>query len=457
MAALALVLLAAGIVRLRPAWAGVARVTGVGPTPWPGKWLGGLAAAIVVPVVVYVAINLAKFGTPLSVPYDAQLQNLLDPHRRKVLAANDGSLFTLAAVPTQVLQLVRPDALRLDTTFPFVGAATFRPRVVGSLLFDQRDYTASLTAAMPGLVLLAVAGAVRVCRAGAAALRLPVIGAAVVLPVSWSFLYVAQRYASDCFPLLLLLAAAGLAAGLNRLERWSSSRRRTAVVAFAVVAAFGTWTGFAIALEYQRNLAPLVADDLRREYVSWQWDVADVLGVGHPGVQLVDALGDAGARDSLAVLGRCDAVYVSDGSEWRAAERTAGGGRYRLAVRFASAPRGSLEPILAIGEGPERFLLAVRHGADDTAVLTIPGRSSQGTRFTIDPGHPTVLDVVVDPELGELRVTRGRRVLLGAGYSGPDGDAVVGRDPSDPSARFRGRIERLPLPPELCREVTGAR
>jgi len=454
LATITLVLAVAAVARWRPGRGRLAEWCGVSDAiPRSRGWLGGLAAAVAVPTVVYVAINLAKFGTPLSVPYDAQLQNLLDPHRREVLAANGGSLFTLRAVPTQVLQLLRPDALRLHATFPFVGFPTTRPHVVGSLLFDQRDFTASLTAAAPALVVLGILGIVRVLRRGAGPLRLPVLGAAVVLPISWSFLYVAQRYASDVLPLLLLLALTGFWATLGWLDRRPVRARRAVVAAFGAVVALGAWTGVALALEYQRNLAPLVADGLRHQYVGWQLDVAEALGVGRPAVQRVDALGPVGARDSLAVLGDCDALYVSDGRAWRAVERTGDAGHFRLAVRFPAAEPGAREPLLVVGEGPDRWTIAVHSRADGKAILEIPGQAAQGTEFTATPGSTATLDVVMDPALDELRVLRDGRVLLGAGYEGDGTTVTIGADPDDPTARFRGRIRSLPVRPDLCRSL----
>lgn len=458
-ATLTLVLVVAAVARWRPTWAGVAGRLGLAePVVRNRGWLGGLAAAVAIPAAVYVAINLAKFGTPLNVPYDAQLQNLLDPHRRAVLAANGGSLFTLRAVPTQVLQLLRPDGLRLHATFPFVGAPTTRPSVVGSLRFDQLDFTASLTAAAPALVILAVVGIVRVLRSGGGPLRLPVLGAAVVLPVSWSFLYVAQRYASDVLPLLLLLALTGFWATVGWLDHRSAWARRAVVAGFAVVVAVGAWTGFALALEYQRNLAPLVPDGLRHQYVAWQWDVADALGVGHPGVRRVDRLGPVGPRDSLAVLGDCDAVYGSDGNEWRAVERTAAAGHFRLGVRFPETERGTRQPLVVVGDGPDRWTIEVQSLGAGRAVLAIPGRPAQGTAFSFTPGSESVLDVVMDPQLGELRVVRNGRVLLGAGYentvTGPT-PVTFGADPGDPAARFEGRIRDLPVQPTFCRSLSA--
>jgi len=73
--------------------------TGVPDDAAARRWIPGLAAGIAIPAVVYAAFNYAKFETFFSVPYDAQVESQLNPHRQAVLAANHDSLFTVKARP----------------------------------------------------------------------------------------------------------------------------------------------------------------------------------------------------------------------------------------------------------------------------------------------------------------------------------------------------------------------
>ena len=68
-------------------------------------------AALVIPVVLYCSINYAKFGSFFSVPWLAQLSRIL-PENAAMLQGNDGTWFGLKFVPHNLLQYVRPDAIR---------------------------------------------------------------------------------------------------------------------------------------------------------------------------------------------------------------------------------------------------------------------------------------------------------------------------------------------------------
>ena len=390
----------------------------------------GFAAAAIVPVGLYAVVNRAKFGSWFGVPIDRQAQNYVDPVRRAVLAANGGSLFTIEAIPTHVLSLLRPDAIRIRSTFPFVGVPTGRPTVIGGLRFDALDPTVSATAAMPLVCALAIVGVVLlVRRSGPAPVRPAVLGAAAVLPLTWSFLYVAQRYTIDLFPVLLLLAAVGFA-GLGfagAAGRLPTRAARTAVLlGFGTLVAVGAWTGIAVALEYQRSRSPLVDEPLRAQYLGWQRDVGRVLGTAPPPVTRSDRLPEPGPRDALHVVGDCAGLYVSDGDAWHAVERTPATGSHRITVRLAAAPRGAVVPVLRTGPGPGSVTVAVRHLGGDRVAVVVPERGWRSPAFTVTPGTALDLDVVLDPAVDQLRITRTGVDLLRGAYSGPVGPVGLG-------------------------------
>ena len=331
--ALGFVLLVVVLVSIWPRARRSTMWTGVPDGAAQKRWIPGLTAAIAIPSVVYAAFNYAKFETFFSVPYDAQVESQINPHRQDVLALNHNSLFTLKAIPSQLWQYFRPDAIRIHGTFPWVGGPTGFPTVIGDLLFDQREHTVSITAGMPLLVILAIVGLVALVRRPAlSVLRLSAIAALVVLPVSLSILFIAQRYASDLLPLLLLLAIPGLFTSITWLERLAVPWRRVVVAIGAVLVALGCWTGVAVALEYQRDLSSLVTIDVRRDYVDWQWSIANRLGFGAPPVLTGETLPAPMHRGTLFIVGACAGLYVSDGEEWNAVERSNEGGHFRVQV-----------------------------------------------------------------------------------------------------------------------------
>jgi hypothetical protein len=221
-------------------------------------------AAAAVPLGLYALVNLAKFGTLFSVPYDHQAANELVPGRRAMLAANGGTLVNPKALPTNLWQYVRPDAFRLSSSWPWVRLPTWQPHVFGDLRYDMLDRTSSVTATMPALVALAVIGIIGIARAAARsaaraaettlrALALPVLGAACAVVPSLAFLFITERYLADFLPVLGLLALAGFAAFLRwaRAPETHRVRALAASVALAALALWGCVANASIARDYQ--------------------------------------------------------------------------------------------------------------------------------------------------------------------------------------------------------------
>ena len=91
-----------------------------------------------------------RFGAPFALPLEKQVFTTYDAQRQATLAANGGSLFGAKFVPTTLLQYARPDAVRFDSTFPFVNFPHHRAHVVGHVVFDTLDRSSSMPASMPG-------------------------------------------------------------------------------------------------------------------------------------------------------------------------------------------------------------------------------------------------------------------------------------------------------------------
>jgi hypothetical protein len=239
-AALALLALAVAVARVWPRTRHVTARLGLVTDGLGWREVGWLATAVLVPLAVYAALNYAKFGTLFSVPYDHQAANAVVPGRRATLAANGGTLMNVSALPTNLFQYLRPDAFRLDGSWPWVRLPSWRPTVIGDLRYDMLDHTSSVTAAMPLLVVLAVSGMITMVRSGARAgaatlgsLDLPVLGAACAAVPSLVFVYITPRYTADFLPLLVLPAFAAW----YSFERWA--RRADARHGLAVGASVG--------------------------------------------------------------------------------------------------------------------------------------------------------------------------------------------------------------------------
>jgi hypothetical protein len=259
-AALALLAVAVAVTRI---WPGARRATArLGLCTDGLGWgvVGGLAAAVLVPLAVYAAFNVAKFGTLFSVPYDHQAANALVPERKAILAANNGTLVNVKALPTNLWQYVRPDAFRLDGAWPWVRLPTSRPTVIGDLRYDMLDFTSSVTATMPLLFILAIGGIVAMVKAKArstiatlGSLDVPMLGAACAAVPTLVFVYITERYMADFLPVLVLPALAAL----HAFAAWARSpaAKRGWVVATSVVlgvlAVWGCIANVSVARDYQ--------------------------------------------------------------------------------------------------------------------------------------------------------------------------------------------------------------
>jgi len=441
--ALSLVLVVVVMVALWPQARRWTTWTGVSDDVAQRRWIPGLAAAIAIPTAIYAAFNYAKFETFFSVPYDHQVQSQIDPHRQEVLAANGGSLFTVKAIPTQIWQYLRPDAIRVHGTFPWIGSPLGLPHVFGNLLFDYREHTVSVTAGMPVLVLLSIVGLVAIVRRGAlSTLRLNALAALLVLPASLSILYVAQRYESDLFPLLLLLAIPGFVTAVAWLGQWSPAWRRVVSAAFVVLVALGCLTGVAVALEYQRDLSALVPTSARREYVDWQWRLADDLGFGRPAVLTGDRLPEPMRRGTLFVVGPCAGLYVSDGTAWQAVERGNATGHFRVRVDRRDLDRGPVT-LATAGSGADEWKLELDAAGRDRARLVVRAHDRSSPPFDVGPDD--VFDVVYAPNEGWLTITRADYQLWTTPYGEPTTDFAPGDG-----------VRNLPVPTSLCRRVLRA-
>jgi hypothetical protein len=419
-----------------------------------------LVLGVVVPVGLYMAVNQAKFGSPVSLPADKQVLVKFDPAAQRALAANHGSLFSPKFTPSIVVQSLRPDAIRFSRQFPFIGFPAHRPTAFGHVLFEELDWSSSLPDTEPLVLLLGLVGLFaviapeRLARSrGAAALRIPVLGAAVGGAAFVTIGYMANRYYSDLFPLLALLAVVGLQVVGGRLLDGSRRALRTAATTgLVLLALWGAWANLGLGLEYQRVIAPGAPTGTRASWIETQARLGPKPPFTFVGVD--QSLPADPALGAIAVVGHCGGVYRSNGSIWQSVEGTSAIGSYRVTVTLDGAP---LHPVAlltsASSTGTSRLLVdpagggfvrfVVRTDAHDTATLSL-----SGPRTRLVPGHAYELTITFDWREGYAEVDLGSTQLLATNAT------LVHAAPTiDPD--FPGHVVIRPEPTPVCHALTG--
>jgi hypothetical protein len=301
--------------------------------PGSGRLVAGLAVACAVPVLLYVGVNLAKFGEPFRLPLEKQVFSQVDEQRQAALDANGGSLFSLSYLPSTAWQYLRPDALELDGLPPWINFPREQATVIGDATFDTRDESSSIPATMPLWTVLAVVGAVAIVRRGVLrgdevrVLVLPVIGAAAGVVGVLVIGFIAHRYLGDVLPLLLLLALTGVQVVAGWVARQQAMIANLVMVDLALLGVLGVAVNGALAIEYQRLIAPvepLTRTDFvvtqyrwgRDDAVSEAFDAALEAAVRDPS-ELEEIDGERGDLRLIVREGQgCVGVVWSDGFRW---------------------------------------------------------------------------------------------------------------------------------------------
>lgn len=456
--------------RSRPAWAFVESLRGRQATS--GRALVGAVAACLLPVLAYVALNEAKFGTAASVPWDRQVFSEVSTARQEFLERNEGSFFGLRFVPGTAAAYLRPDAFTVQDRFPYLG---FREDGIGrrqrsGALFDKVDASASLPVTFPLLGLLSVLGLAAVARGVRRPVPLrplagPLLGAAASAATIFVFGFIAQRYLSDAVPVLVLAGAAGLVV-LARLV--GPARRSVRIGVLAVVAAValgGAGVTVAQALWYQRVYASPGDEAATARFFAARAD-RPRLPVGHaPVVHRGERLPASAPAGQLFVVGDCDGLYVSDGSvvdaltrsSFKPVVRTPAVGAHDLDVSFEDLPSSQPAPLLVAGTADAPHVLSVERDGPDHVRFRYRGGDLDGAgpRVAIRAGRQH-LQVAADPGTGLITVVLDGDVAFRGLYL-TDEVPVLGRNELDGSTTptFPGPlVERAP-DRALCRALTS--
>ncbi len=440
-----------------------------GPTT---RRLLALCAVAAFPVLVYCAINVAKFHTLVSVPWKDQVYSSIVVEREQFLAENGGDFFGLQYVPETVQRYLRPDGFTVSRQFPYIDFESPPPSpVVHGVRFDTIDVSASLTATLPFLWVLAAVGVVALVRRAPdrdalAPLRVPVVGAAVGALAIFPFGYVAQRYLGDWLPLLVLLGSAGVVVVARPLPHHRTAR----AVVLVLLAVLGVWTtvaNSALALLYQRQYSnPPVGESAVEQFVDVRARLAETYG------NRADLVVDTGARapawapaGALFIAGDCDGLYLSDGlridalrvSSYRPVVRGHRAGGFTLRVRPDRSAVGARVPLLTGGPPDLPFAVWLERTSDDEVVVGYEGPGVERTEsrpVRLPAGAEATIDVSADPNVRRVEVAVNGRGVLGT-YFNSGGPYRVGASKGDGglARRFAGDLEVVPPDLGLCRRV----
>lgn len=381
---------------------------------------------------LYVSVNLARFGTPLRVPYERQVYVLGDRNRRAALDANGGNLSNPAYLPTQLLQAVRPDAIRFRSQFPYVGIPYGKAPLVVPATFEHRRLSNSLFVSAPVPFVLAVVGAVVILAPRRRFRSLdphrrklaPLLAGSAMGTVGFlTFADIAPRYLGDAIPLMAIasLAAGAALTGRSRPDNnrrvASSSLRMGAISSCAgLLAIGGVWVNSAFAMELRFDRSANAPFTETRSWAALQLDVSRWTG-DYPPAWVQRAITRRPTPGSLAVIGDCAGLYRANALGWTAIEGAPGASE--AVVKVPARGAGGRALLLSKQDERGEIRMYLDPLGEDTGMLRLESRFV-GRDTTIDLGkiawagrHRPRLHVLLDPTLGNLRI------LL-------DGDAIAG-------------------------------
>jgi hypothetical protein len=422
---------------------------------WLTRWLGvpneaahgsiwKAVVATVVPIAAYCYVSYAKFGTVLNLAYQKQdILRIRSPERRAALAATGNSLTGIEYVGSNLLQYLRPDAIGFRGTFPWL---TFAPRTSrNGLAFDPLEPIASVTATSVLLCVLAIVGIVVAIRGArrngertrqrtdtqaaqmptSTSFRLPIAAAAAAVTTTMIVASRAFRYETDFLPLFVLTGALAIAALCAWATTWTRTRTIGVVVAMVALAAWSVWANFSLALIYGREYSAFQSNQPRAEFLNFQLDVNESLGLGLPSVhhgKQLPVMHDLELRRTnaphgeLFVVGNCEGLYISGGRNWQTIEERQPG-EHLWDVTFGEAAPGDRQPLWSSGTDPENILWA--HWIDNDHVrfefewTGEPDAIVRGKRVSRVNRHlPYEFAVRLDPASHSVEVRHGKRVLL---------------------------------------------
>lgn len=381
---------------------------------WKREWRRSLLvlAGAVIPFLGFALVNWLRFRSATDVPFPLQVFSKFNTDRQAALAANNGSLFGLKFVPTNVARYFSPFAFQWDELFPFVTWPA-KATVIGNARFDTIDHTGSFPTSAPLLFLFGLVGAWwTIVRDKTRQWSALAVAAIVATTSTFTFGYLAHRYLADLVPVFVVLAAPGVWIVARNAQTWRRWIRRTAIVAMTLLFAFGFWNQLGLAIS-TRAFSILPSEAGARSFADFQYTLDEWLsGAGAPSVYGITSgpLPEGLAPGTILIVGDCDALYRTDGYGWGPLERRIGG---PYAYRLTGTIGMNNQTILSNAEWKVQ---ASR--SDDGLVFRWEhgnGMIEESKPIKIDDVGPTTVDIVFDPPpLGVGRVVVNGTTVVGA-------------------------------------------
>jgi hypothetical protein len=285
-----------------------------------------LLLAGLLPLLLGVGINWAKFQHPYLFPLERQEWTRVNEHRQDALAANDGGLVSFDILPTTAASYFRPDGIRFISVPPFITFPDRPATAIGHAFLDQTYRTGSAVPFMPALVLLSIWGVVLAFRSNgpphAAYLRPPLLGSLLIGGAVMIYGYLSYRYLAEFLPFFIMGGSIGLVGIGYLLSDRSRAHRITFVAALTGLTAFAVAANTAVAWTTERISNPGRPLDA---YLSVQAGVSSALP-GDPLAAMTERRADiplTAHGEHLLIVGDCSALYVGQAetyAPWVAAD-----------------------------------------------------------------------------------------------------------------------------------------
>ena len=349
------------------------------------RWGLPVIGAGVLAVALGALVNYAKFGMLFGLPIDQQVYSMVNAYRRRFLASNHNSEVGTAFIPSNLLAYLRPDGIQVSTVFPFITLPASPAPAVGGVLFDRLYRTASLPSSMPLLFGLSFWGLVSAFRprpphkVALTRLLLLAAGSAGAALMIWG--YIGPRYLADFLPFLAIGATVGLADVWRRHDGKSRAARVVATLVVGLVALYSVAANIGIAVTPTEQWSQ--AQTLR--YLQVQKDVSSWTGDQIAGrVSRGDSLPTYAPAGAIRIVGDCDALYLSNGEDYRADPKTLFTKSTWQAVQYGHTLQRLFYVTPRDGTSPASLPLVVA-GAWTISVVTAPrpGGRSVLLRFTM--------------------------------------------------------------------------
>ncbi|MEP6814299.1 MAG: hypothetical protein ABI873_01970 [Marmoricola sp.] len=364
-----------------------------------------------VPLVIGIAVNMAKFGNVILFPLQDQVWTSVNQHRRDALRLNHGSITGLQFFQTSLVNYFNPGGIRFVDYFPWITLPPENARAYGGAFIDQSYRTGSVTAFSTLLLMLALVGVPVLLRRRRGlpvqALRPPALAAFAMTGGVMAYGYVAYRYTSEFVPALVLGGAIGLWFVADRLSRsgilarwlrWPTAALMAGFVAFAVLANMAV--GFGAAAQTYRG-APL------ERYVSLQMRLSGgPAGSFHGLVRHGDAVpANQPGTDQLYVRGDCEALYLNTGDAYErwviVQERS-----HVVEVDFARKFKAGRTLLFTVHGIHDRTVWLQTHAKHLAQLLLVNEDGTfYGPLFSPVPGEPVRVGIGTDSSLGYAAVT----------------------------------------------------